>query len=187
VNENPDELSWNGMDPRLRLATVPNLEGLIAVRPPADVQAPAAAGYMEAHIVDASGNDAVATMMLIIPQGAGRDLDDLDIVQRDSAEWTRFGSYIHRPLAAVPVLPKGANEVVTIGPEGYAEWCAVASDATPVQITITTTGAWHLYDPEFKTVANGKGNAATSLPAGKGLGYLTVFGDPKQAITVAVQ
>ena len=34
VNENPDELAWNGMDPRLRLATVPNLEGLIAVRRP---------------------------------------------------------------------------------------------------------------------------------------------------------
>src|SRR5206468_3562218 len=41
VNENPDELAWNGMDPRLRLATVPNLDGLIAVRPPADVPAPA--------------------------------------------------------------------------------------------------------------------------------------------------
>src|SRR5215467_907151 len=32
MNESPDELSWNGMDPRLRIATVPNLEGLIAVR-----------------------------------------------------------------------------------------------------------------------------------------------------------
>ena len=67
VNENPDELAWNGMDPRLRLATVPNLDGLIAVRPPADVPAPAA-GYIDAHIVDASASDTVATMMLIIPQ-----------------------------------------------------------------------------------------------------------------------
>jgi CubicO group peptidase (beta-lactamase class C family) len=188
VNENPDELSWNGMDPRLRLATVPNLEGLIAVRPPSDVPAPAA-GHTDTrfHIVDASASDTVATMMLIIPQLNGRDLDDLNIVQRDGAEWTRFGSYIHRPLASVPVLPKGANEVVTIGPEGYAEWRAVASDVTPVQVTITTTGAWHLYDPAFTTVANGKRNAATSLPAGNGLGYLTLFGDPKQTITVAVQ
>jgi hypothetical protein len=177
------------MDPRLRLATVPNMEGLIAVRFSGDVPAAAAAaaGFIAAHIVDASGSDTVATMMLIIPQTNGRDLDDLNIVQRDGAEWTRFGSYMHQPLASVPVLPRGATKVVNIGPEGYAEWCAVASDATPVQITITTTGAWHLYDPEFKTVANGKGNAATSLPAGKGLGYLTVFGDPKQAITVAVQ
>ncbi len=188
VNENPDELAWNGMDPRLRLATVPNLDGLIAVRPPTQGPAPApAAGYTDAHIVDASASDTVATMMLIIPQLNGRDLDDLDIVERDGAEWTRFGSYIHQPLASVPVLPRGATEVVTIGPEGYAEWRAVASDVTPVQVTITTTGAWHLYDPAFTTVANGKGSDVASLPAGSGLGYLTLFGDPGQTITVAVQ
>src|SRR5216117_2079611 len=185
VNENPDELAWNGMDPRLRLATVPNLDGLIAVRPPAPAAAPAA-GY-DAQIVDASASDTVAKMMLIIPQVLGRDLDDLDIVQRDGAEWTRLGSYIHQPVASVPMLPNGATEVVTIGPEGYAEWRAVASDVTPVQVTITTTGAWHLYDPAFTTVANGKGNAVTSLPSGNGLGYLTLFGDPGQTITVAVQ
>jgi CubicO group peptidase (beta-lactamase class C family) len=187
VNENPDELAWNGMDPRLRLATVPNLESLIAVRWQVDQMGPPPAAGYTAHIVDASASDTVATMMLIIPQLNGRDLDDLDIVQRDGTEWTRFGSYMHQPLAAVPVLPNGATEVITIGPEGYAEWRAVASDVTPVQVTITTTGAWHLYDPAFTTVANGKGSDVACLPAGKGLGYLTLFGDPGQTITVAVQ
>jgi CubicO group peptidase (beta-lactamase class C family) len=188
VNENPDELAWNSMDPRLRLAAVPNLEGLIAVRPPSDFPAPAA-GRVDArfHIVDPSASDTVATMMLIIPQLYGRDLDDLDIVKRDGAEWVRFGSYMHQPLASVPVLSNGATDVVTIGPEGYAEWRAVASDATPVEVTITTPGAWQLYDPTFTSVANGKGNAVASLPAGSGLGYVTLFGDPGQSITVAVQ
>lgn len=183
VNENPDELAWNGMDPRLRLATVPNVDGLIAVRPPAKP----AEGHIDAHIVDASASDTVATMMLIIPQLNGRDLEDLDIVERDGAEWTRFGSYMHQPLASVPVLPRGATDAVTIGPEGYAEWRAVASDVTPVQVTITTTGAWQLYDPAFTTVANGKGSAVASLPAGNGLGYLTLFGNTGQTITVAMQ
>jgi len=50
----------------------------------------------------------------------------------------------------------------------------------------TEAAAWHLYDPAFTTVANGKGNAVTSLPAGNGLGYLTLFGHPGQTITVAV-
>jgi CubicO group peptidase (beta-lactamase class C family) len=186
VNENPAELAWNGIDPRLRLATVPNLDGLIAVRWNDEAPSPAA-GYTDAHIVDASASDTVATMMVIIPQLNGRDLDDLDIVQRDGTEWTRFGSYMHQPVVSVPVLPNGAMEVVTIGPEGYAEWRAVLSDVTPVQVTITTTGAWHLYDPAFTTVANGKGSDVACLPAGKGLGYLTLFGDPKQTITVAVQ
>ena len=123
MNENPDELAWNGMHPRLRLATVPNLDGLIAVRPLVENFPAPAAGYIDAHIVDASASDTVATMMLIIPQLNGRDLDDLDIVERNG-EWTRLGSYMHQPLASVPVLPRGATEVVTIGPEGYAEWRA---------------------------------------------------------------
>ena len=188
VNENPDELAWNGMDPRLRLAAVPNLDGLIAVRPPSDAPAPAA-GHIDTrfHIVDASASDTVATMMLIIPQLNGRDLDDLDIVERDGAEWVRFGSYMHQPLASLPVLPRGATDVVTIGPEGYAEWRAVASDVTPVQVTITTTGAWHLYDPAFTSLANGKGSAVTSLPAGSGLAYMTLFGEPGQTIMLTVQ
>jgi hypothetical protein len=188
VNENPDELAWSGMDPRLRLAAVPNLNGLIAVRPPADAPAPAA-GQIDArfHLVDPSTSDTVAKMMLIIPQVHGRDLDDLEIVQRDGAEWVRFGSYLHQPLASVPVLPRGAADVVTIGPEGHAEWRAVVSDAAPVEVAITTTGAWQLYDETFTSVANGRGSAVASLPAGGRLGYLTLFGQPGQSVTVAAQ
>src|SRR4029453_15916700 len=152
-------VAGRGTEPRLLLATLPNVDGLIAVRPPAK----AAEGHIDAHIVDASASDTVATMMLIIPQLNGRDLDDLDIVQRDGTEWTRFGSYMHQPLSSVPMLPNGAKEVVTIGPAGYAEWRAVASDVAPVQVTITTNGAWHLYDPAFTTVGNGTGRAGTSL------------------------
>jgi CubicO group peptidase (beta-lactamase class C family) len=186
VNASPDELAWNDMDPRLRLAAVPNLEGLIAVYPPSDTPAHLA-GSIDArlHLVDPSASDTVATMMLIVPQLKGRDLDDLDIVERDGAEWARFGSYLHQPLASVAILPTGATDV-TIGPEGYAEWRAVATDATPVQLSITTTGAWHLYDAAFTSAANGKGSDVVSLPAGNGLAYVTLFGDPGQTITVAV-
>ena len=74
-----------------------------------------------------------------------------------------------------------------IGPDGHAEWRAVASDVSAVEVSITTTGAWQLYDPTFTSVANGKGSAVASLPAGSGLGYLTLFGDPGQSITIAVQ
>jgi hypothetical protein len=178
ANENPDALTWATMDPRLRLAAIPELNGLIAVRPPAD------AGF---HIVDPSTSDSVATMMLIIPQVNGRDLDDLNMVARGGAQWARFGSYMHQPLAEVALLPRGASSTVTIGPEGYAEWRALASDVAPVQATITTTGAWRLYDPAFKSVANGKGSSVASLPAGSGLGYMILFGNPGQTMTVAVR
>ncbi len=189
VNASPDELAWNGMDPRLRLAAVPDLDGLVAVRPPSDVPAPAA-GQIDArfHLVDPSASDTTATMMLVIPQLRGRDLDDLDVEQRDDAEWVRFGSYVHQPIATVPVLRAGASGRVTIGGDGYAAWRAIESeDASTVEVEITTTGAWQLYDPTFTRLANGKGNAVASLPAGSGLGYLTLFGDPSATITVAVR
>ena len=177
ANENPDSPGWPGMDPRLRLAAIPELNGLIAVRPPAG-------GF---NIVDPSRSDTLAGMMLVIPQANGRDLDDLNIMVQDGEEWSRFGSYVFRPLATVAALPRGAATTVTIGPEGYAEWHAVASAATPVQITITTTGAWRLFDPAFAGLANGKGNGTATLPAGSGPGYLLLFGDPGQTATVTPQ
>jgi len=189
VNANPDELAWNGMDPRLRLATVPGLDGLIAVRPPSDVPAPAA-GQIDArfHLVDPSSSDTTAAMMLVIPQLRGRDLDDLDIEQRDGNEWARFGSYLHQPLASVPVLPARGADQVTIGADGHAAWRAIASDdASAVEIDITTSSAWQLYDASFARLANGAGSAVASLPAGGGLGYLTVFGEPGETVTVAVR
>jgi CubicO group peptidase (beta-lactamase class C family) len=177
ANERPDSLSWPTIDPRLRLAAAPELDGLIAVRPPWDPNF---------YIVDASASDTVATMMLVVPQLAGRDLNDLDIVVRDGVEWARFGSYVHRPLDAVPVLPGGATSTVIIGPDGYAEWRAVATDSTPVRVRIDTTGAWRIYDSTFTSVASAKGSSEVVLPAASGVAYIIVFGDPAQTVTVTV-
>jgi CubicO group peptidase (beta-lactamase class C family) len=174
VNESPDSLST---EPRLRLATAPELDGLVAVRPTND------GGFF---VVDPSSSDTVATMMLVAPQLAGRDLNDLDIVVRDGEEWTRFGSYVHRPLEGVPLLPAEATTTITIGLEGYAEWRAVATDATPLTVEIETTGAWRIYDPAFTRHASGKGRAHVVLPAARGLTRLVLFGDPGQTITVRV-
>jgi hypothetical protein len=181
VNESSDSLFWPTIDPRLRLATVPELNGLIAVQPPAGSALDP--GF---YIVDPSASDTVATMMLVIPQMNGRDLNDLDIVVRDGVEWTRFGSFMHMPLDAVPVLPRNATSTVTIGPDGYAEWRAVGTDSTPVGVDIATTGAWRIYDSAFKSVANGKGNSQAFLPAASGFAYIILFGGPGQTIAVTV-
>jgi hypothetical protein len=165
------------MDPRLRLATAVELNGLVAVRPPFDT------GFF---IVDPSASDTVATMMLTIPQLAGRDLNDLDIVVRDGVEWTRFGSYLHRPLDGVPMLPGDATSTVTIGADGYAEWRAVASGSTPVRVDIETSGAWRIYDSAFKAIASGEGRSQAALPPASGPAYIILFGDPGQTMAVTV-
>jgi len=177
VNERPDSLSWQTRDPRLRLSTVAELDGLIAVRAPNDP------GF---HIVDASASDSVATMMLRIPQLAGRDLNDLAIVVRDGVEWTRFGSSMHMPLDAVAVLPTAAPSTVTIGPQGDAEWRAVAIESAAVGVDIDTTGKWRIYDASFAPIADGAGRAEISLPVGSGRAYIILFGDPGETVTVTV-
>jgi CubicO group peptidase (beta-lactamase class C family) len=177
VNSSPETLAWSIMNPRLSISTIPELSGLIVVR----------GCDSGSYIVDPSSSDTVATMMLVIPQAMGRDLNDLNIVVRDGVEWTRFGSYLYEPINLATELNRGATTTVTIGSEGYAEWRSVATDATPVRLTITTTGAWRVFDPAFTSVADGKGSAETSLPTGNGLAYIILFGDPGQTITVTVQ
>jgi hypothetical protein len=94
---------------------------------------------------------------------------------------------MHTPLATVPVLPPGATSTVTIGPDGYAEWRAVATNSIPVGVDIATTGAWTIYDSAFtRSVADGKGNSQALLPAASGLAYIIVFGDPGETIAVTV-
>lgn len=186
VNAHPDELAWSGVDPRLRLSAPPAPSGLLALRAPVDPAAPAGRPDTRIRLLDPSAGDTTApAARLVVPQLNGRDLEELTIEMRAGAEWARLGSYLHRPLATVPPLA-GGSTAVTIGPEGHAEWRAVARVATPVTIAITGTGAWQLYDANFTSVAHGTGSAAPSLPAGDGLGYLTVFGAPGETVTVAV-
>ncbi|WP_298623779.1 hypothetical protein [uncultured Legionella sp.] len=167
------------MDPRLRLSTVPELPGLIAINTPTEPT--------QFHILDPSLNDSEARMMLVIPQLEGRDLDDLVFKHYLGEEWPRFGSYMHRLLASVPVLPQDKTETMTIGPKGYAEWSAVAQGNKSVHLVITTNNSWHLYDSTFKSLAKGKGNSQLVLPSGEGLAYLTLFGTPGQKITVSLR
>jgi hypothetical protein len=178
VNESPDALSWPTMDPRLRLATAPDLRGLLAVRPPMD------AGW---HVVDPSASDTLAKMMLVIPQLNGRDLDDLVIEPRAGAEWARWGGYLYRPLAQVPLLPRGSTTAVDIGPEGHAEWRALAIETQATEVAIATAGAWRLFGPDFRSVASGSGNGVASLAPGAGLGHVMLFGTPGQTVRLTVR
>jgi len=162
-------VEWHGSAPAY--CHVPNLEGLIAVR--WTPNSAAGSGYTDAHIVDASGSDTVATMMLIIPQGAGA----ISTTRHRAARWRGVDplwelhdSRSHR-CRCCPRCDRGRP----IGPEGYAEWRAVASDVTrcksPLPRPARGTSTTGIHKP-----ANGKGSAVTSC-CGKGLGYLTLFGN----------
>lgn len=178
VNAHADELTWSGLDPRLRLSLVPGSTQLIAVRPPEDGKF---------HVLNPTTSDTRATMMLTIPQLNGRDLHDLVVVKRQGKEWMRYGSYLHQPLSSVPVLPLNKATKVNIDSHGYAKWQAIKSQAFKVQLTINTEGEWLVYDNAFKLLHKGKGKAVVTIAAGKGLNYLTLFGEPRKSITLVAK
>lgn len=112
-------------------------------------------------------SDARASMMLMIPQKFGKELDDVVIETRAGKEWIRFGSYLYRPEETIPAL---SNGMVSIGAEGLAEWRSL--DATGITKTVTITpsvagGRWKIYDSTFKQIERGEGTKAVMLSGGK--------------------
>jgi hypothetical protein len=169
VNESPDSHVDQFVGTRrFSVTAIPELPGLLIAWQSGDTPAPI--------VLDPSGSDMTARMMLVIPGMNGRDLNDLDIVNQGGEEWLRWADSLHRPLATVPLLPAGASTAVSIGPEGYAEWRTVQAGAAPVQLSISGTSAWRFYDAEFQALASGTASGETSLSAGTGLGYLLLFG-----------
>jgi CubicO group peptidase (beta-lactamase class C family) len=179
VNESPDSHVDQFMGTRqLTLTTLPELPGLVIVWPSEDTPAP--------FVVDPSGSEATARMMLVIPGMNGRDMNDLDVVVRGGEEWLRWGDAMHRPLATVPVLPAGASTRVPIGPEGYAEWRTLRAGTVPVRFSVSGAVAWRLYDPDFNLLASGTASGQGTLPAGTGPGYLLLFGTAGGGVVVEV-
>jgi len=167
-----------GGNPVLSLAAMPELPGLVIAT---------AALVPTVQVLDPSASDETARMMLVIPGNNSRDLNDLDVVVRGGEEWARWGSYLHRPLETVPVLPRGATTAVPIGPERYAEWRSVQAGASAVSVSVSGATAWRFYDASFLPLGNGGATGEVVLPAGAGLGHLMLYGTAGGSVGVAVE
>lgn len=177
VNERPDSLEFLGdMSPRFGLATSPDLPGYVIACPPDG----------SPHLLDPSGSDVRAAMMVVIPGNFGRDLNDLDVVVRDGEEWVRWGAWMYRPQATVPALVAGATNPVALGAEGYAEWRAVQAGAAQRSVRVAGAGAWRMYDPSFKLAGSGAVTGQMTVPAGAGTWHLVLFGAPGSHVSVTV-
>jgi len=132
------------------------------------------AGSGSLEIVNPFFSDSRASMMLLIPQVNGRDLNDVVIETRGGEEWFRSGSCLYRPLETIQPLRSGT---VTIGMEGLAEWRLL--DAAGVTKTVTITpavagGHWKIYDSDFKQIETGEGAKSVTLSGGM---YYLLFHD----------
>ena len=171
VNDLPESVYWPRSEPRLRIAEIPGIAGRIALLPRGATP----------MILDPSGSDLLAEMML----PTGRDIDVLDVITKSDGEWLRHGSYLHRPLATVPLLSSGTT-VVPIGAEGYAEWRSIASGSGAKSVAMSGARAWSIYGPDFTLLGIGGAGDRATLPAGTGLGYLQLYGATGGSISVTV-
>jgi hypothetical protein len=119
------------------------------------------------QILNPRVSDTSTSMLLLIPQIFGRDLDDVVMENRTGGEWLRFGSYFYRPVESLPALGAGSN-AVDIGAEGLAEWRTL--DATvPRTVTIApgaAGGAWKIYTSDFRQIEAGAGAKNLTLSGG---------------------
>jgi CubicO group peptidase (beta-lactamase class C family) len=115
------------------------------------------------QIVNPFFSDSRASMMLLIPQKYGKELDDVVIETRAGKEWIRFGSYLYRPEETIPALSSG---MVSLGAEGLAEWRSL--DATGITKTVTITpavagGRWKIFNSKFEQIETGEGTKSVPL------------------------
>ncbi|MEE9913523.1 MAG: beta-lactamase family protein [Deltaproteobacteria bacterium] len=152
TNDHPDSDVWD--KPRMQLGSVDHL--LVADT-----------GWLGLRVVDPLVGASRAGMMLMIPHDRGRNLDDVVIEIRGGEEWIRFGSYLYRPGATVPVLVCGSNSVSIVA-DGVAQWRLL--DAAGVKtVTIrpsTGSGRWVIYDGVLQRIESGTGLGSITLPAG---------------------
>lgn len=151
ANEHP-ESSDKWASPRVQLASVDNL--LFAE----------CRGQLQ--VVNPFLSDTRAGMMLLIPQSAGTDLDDVVIETRAGEEWIRLGSYLYRPEETVKPLSPGT---VSIGAEGLAEWRSLDAGGMTKTVAITPAvsgGRWRIYNQNFEQVETGEGTKSLTLSSG---------------------
>jgi hypothetical protein len=117
-------------------------------------------------------------MLLVIPGNAGRDLNQLEVVERQGEEWLQWGGWVYRPTESVQQLPRASITAVTIGADGLAEWRAFTAAAQPISTTIDGAESWRIYDAAFGLVASGTGAGQVAIPAGAGIYHLEAFGPP---------
>lgn len=177
VNEAASSLIFGLAAPTLLLSAIPGFPGYVVINSPSS--------DTNNQLVDAANSNDVGEMCLRIPVANGRDLNDLIIVPSVDGEWLKFGGYLFRPEASIPMLTTGAvNLAVQARDQG--SWLKV--DTTEGAI-LKMTGAtdWKLFDGKFSLIGSSNGvDAADSLEVEQGQYFLLAYGHPGTVISVAL-
>lgn len=132
-------------------------------------------GYVAGNkMIDA--NQAQSTIQ--IPGINGRDLQDIQIIEKDGVEYAKAGGYIAISEEAIEDLANDKESTCSIGEDGYARWFTVPKGLAHKTMTLNLpkNGAVMVYDKDGKLVENTyiSLNRAITLPED---GYIAFVGD----------
>ncbi len=121
-----------------------------------------------------------------VPGSAGRDGSDLEIRRdEDGTLWFyQSGGGVYMDLNAAPLLPagKGGKLSCSVGPQGYALWYKVGSDAAgkTLEVQLPENAGFWAYNPDGSLAASSVlwGNESVKLAQG---GLIALAGDPGAA------
>lgn len=132
-------------------------------------------GYIAGNkIIDAH----YAQSTIQIPGMNGRDLQDIEIIEKEGVEYLLAGSYIGISEDAIKNMANAKEAICTIGEEGYARWFTVPTALANKTITLTVpqNGSVMVYNMQGQLVENTyiTANTTVTLPQD---GYIAFVGD----------
>jgi CubicO group peptidase (beta-lactamase class C family) len=145
-------------------------------------------GDSDDYLPGSTGNgDETAHMNILIPIAEGRDLSDLEIVNRDGEEWLISAGFLYRPLEGVAALDYGQTRTFLIQEENLTEW--IRLEQAGIEATMVINGPqdsrWVVWDAQFNLAGQGWGPASIVLNDDKGPYYAALYAEPGQTVKLS--
>ncbi|MFP4129069.1 MAG: serine hydrolase domain-containing protein [Desulfonatronovibrio sp.] len=148
-----------------------------------------AGGEGEYSPVVTDQNNELAQMDLLIPIANGRDLSDLEIINKGGEEWLKLSGFLYRPLETVPAVMHGTQTQLIIQEKYQTEWLRLEQAGTEADMTLSgpDNARWIVWDEQFNQVDRGWGQASIALSDQGGPYYVALYGEPGQTLDVSWQ
>ena len=130
--------------------------------------------YLALRIVDGAN----ARGELQVPNGGGRDSQDMTIYEKDGVTYIATPSQLLMDAAQVKPVFAGEGAYSTIQADGYARWYEVGAAAgMTMSVTLPEEAGFYVYHADGSVAASSVmyGDASVALPEG---GYIVFIGDP---------
>jgi CubicO group peptidase (beta-lactamase class C family) len=167
VNQDPPTFLGGG-DPSTRFQTIDGLPGYARASNLLRDTSPASADRLDGTFLR------LPDMTRSLVEVGGED--------RGGEEWLRQGSFLHRPMSALPVLDAGAT-TLSFDADAPTEWRQL-----PAAGTVSVTGAayWFVYDASLAQLASGTTSGSATF-SGAGANFLAVMGVAGETVAVDLQ